>query len=1089
MITRGARICLELIVGSVAVLGLAAVLVVWRLSEEPLSIDFVKDYLEAGLLNEETGTRVEADHIFLQWDQNASELEVRAEGIRAFEANGQLIAAIPAADVRLAWSALLVGVVAPQSFEISGARLRLERTAEGKLRFADAVSAKEDKEAGEASALSAFSIRGLLGETMRAADPSRPFTYLERVIIRDGRIRLVDLSRGQVIDAEDTRIELLRLPSGLRADLQFSPILAGLSPAVSASVRYELESEELQAEFAISELLIGNLAGLDDALAPLSGVDIPLTLEGFFDLDPDGKLKSARLGFDAKPGPAFLPQHFSQALPVSLLSGFLIYDATAGRLTLNPLRLSFGTEAEAGPAFTASANVELRADGIEVAAELKGANIQATELPTYWPLNVSKGGRAWVLENITAGKADDLSLSLRFALGRDGEMTIHEVDGGFSLEDMEVYYLKPIPPITQASGRAHIKPGGLFFEVESARRGNIRIKNAQIDMPNLGADVEIIDITFESDGPVAAALDLLAHPRLDLISRLGIDHKSISGEYWSEVKFKMPMIDALDEDDIEVSATAKISGAKLVDLVLSRDITDGEIALALTGEAMTLEGDARFVGMPFSFEWNESFTGKPGPRTVIKANFPSVDDAARNELGFDISNNLTGQFALEVEAASGERGDFLVDFVADLERTQMQVAEMKWRKEAGVAGRATGRIVLQDDQLERVEDIVVVAGDLRLSAALDFAPGAKLEQADFARLSFGQQSVSGLTLRPVGSGYQAYVESGTIDLSPWLAGKTDDDERAADASKKDAQPRDAEAPVDIDLTAPKVDRVYFAEDRYLSDVSLTLVRRNGAWVSANLKGRVDPRFAYAGEPPDEAEETPRETDFSLEWGPLPDRENEYRLEASMSDSGAFLRAVDVYDDIEGGSFELKGAAAGPFPEHPVELEVEGGDYRLVKAPVMARVLAAASLTGLGNLLSGEGIDFERIAGSATYHELQFQEVDARTSGSALGITTKGNLDLDQNTLNLRGEIVPAYSVNNAAAGIPIIGAILTGGEGGGIIAFTYRVEGDIDDPDVAVKPLAALTPGFLRSIFLIEPGSGDYDEADPDGDVEPGPQR
>ena len=1092
MIRRSARLCLEFCIGFAAIVGLVAVLFVWRLAEEPLPIDFAKRYIEAGFFNEETGTRLEADHLYLQWDENAGELEVSAQKVRAYDASDRLIAAIPAVDVRLAWSALLAGVIAPQSIQIDGARLRLERTADGELRFTDSpvqqTGAEQDGEAtGALPMFSAFSIRGLLGELMLAPDPQRPLTYLDSVQVTDGRVRLIDKSLGRVLDAEDTRIDLQRLSNGLRANLSLSPVLAGKRPRVSAAVHYEPDIERFEAEFAVENLLISDLAPLDESLSDLAGVEIPMTAEGRIDLDPDGRIQHARLGFDGKPGQAYLPEFFEEALPVSLLSGFVIFDAGSRRLTVNPLRLSFGTQDAAGPAFTASANVELRDEGLEVAAEVKGANVQAESLATYWPLNVAQSGRAWVVENITAGSGDDLTVSARFAMGTDGTTTIHDIDGGFAFEGLEIHYLRPVPPITEVTGRASLLPSGIRFDVESAKRGELTVTGAVVEMPDLGQEEEVVDIAFQAKGPLAAALDELDHPRLDLISRFGISHSGATGAVSADVKMTFPMIEDLPEERLVVSARADITDGGLGEFVMSQPLSDGQLVLEVTNKEMSLSGDAQLGGVPLSLTWQESFSDTVEPQATLKASIPRMDGPARQRFGFDAYPYLSGPLALELEASRQQSGTMAIDFAADLATASLELPEMRWKKDAGVPGQAIGRVLLQNEKLERVEDIELQAGDLRLSAAMDLTQEGELERLDFASLAFGQQSFTGLLVEPVNGGYRASVQSGTIDLSPWLAGRAADDDVVA--TRVETPERAAEPPVDIEVTAPGLARVYFAQDRYLSDVSLRLVRKRGAWLMAKLSGRVDPRFALTGNTPSRDAEAPRETEFSLDWGPVPDHANDYRLDVRTSDLGAFLRAIDLYDDIEGGEFQVDGRSAGPFPEHPVELTVEGGSYRLVRAPIMARVLGAASLTGLGNLLSGDGIDFNQLKGEATYHELQFQRIEARTHGSALGITTKGKLDLDQDTLALVGEIVPAYTLNNAVSGIPLIGNLLTGGEGGGIIAFTYSVEGAINDPSVGVNPLSALTPGFLRNIFLSDPNASDQSAAKPQAEEDKGPDR
>ena len=59
--------------------------------------------------------------------------------------------------------------------------------------------------------------------------------------------------------------------------------------------------------------------------------------------------------------------------------------------------------------------------------------------------------------------------------------------------------------------------------------------------------------------------------------------------------------------------------------------------------------------------------------------------------------------------------------------------------------------------------------------------------------------------------------------------------------------------------------------------------------------------------------------------------------------------------------------------------------------------------------------------------------------------------------------------------MPLLGAILSGGEGEGVFAITFTLSGDADDPDIFVNPLSLLTPGFLRNVFEGAPGKKSED--------------
>ena len=91
--------------------------------------------------------------------------------------------------------------------------------------------------------------------------------------------------------------------------------------------------------------------------------------------------------------------------------------------------------------------------------------------------------------------------------------------------------------------------------------------------------------------------------------------------------------------------------------------------------------------------------------------------------------------------------------------------------------------------------------------------------------------------------------------------------------------------------------------------------------------------------------------------------------------------------------------------------------------------------------------------------------DARAFSSSLGLTARGTIDLDLERATLDGTIVPAYFFNSLLGNIPLVGRLFSPEQGGGLFAANYAVRGKLDNPDVTINPLAALTPGFLRGLF------------------------
>lgn len=192
---------------------------------------------------------------------------------------------------------------------------------------------------------------------------------------------------------------------------------------------------------------------------------------------------------------------------------------------------------------------------------------------------------------------------------------------------------------------------------------------------------------------------------------------------------------------------------------------------------------------------------------------------------------------------------------------------------------------------------------------------------------------------------------------------------------------------------------------------------------------------------------------------------DYRFDATTDDTGALLRALDVRDTVKGGRMHVTGRSDGPLPKHDLKGRIDVDNYTLVGAPSLASVLTFASLTGLLDTLNGNGIWFEKLESDFTLSDGVVRTDLLHAYGAAIGITAKGKVNLDESNLDLEGTVVPAYTFNRLINSIPIISTILTGGEGEGVLAFTYSLKGPLANPVASVNPLSVLAPGFLRKLF------------------------
>ena len=136
------------------------------------------------------------------------------------------------------------------------------------------------------------------------------------------------------------------------------------------------------------------------------------------------------------------------------------------------------------------------------------------------------------------------------------------------------------------------------------------------------------------------------------------------------------------------------------------------------------------------------------------------------------------------------------------------------------------------------------------------------------------------------------------------------------------------------------------------------------------------------------------------------------------------------------------------------------NFKVQEIPVFAKILSLASLQGIADLLTGEGIRF-------TDFEMSFSNKDGLTTieemyaiGPAVSILMDGYIE--SKTLSLRGTLVPATTINRSIASIPLLGKILIGNKTGeGVFGVSFKIKGHPKNLKTSVNPIKTLTPRFI----------------------------
>jgi len=138
------------------------------------------------------------------------------------------------------------------------------------------------------------------------------------------------------------------------------------------------------------------------------------------------------------------------------------------------------------------------------------------------------------------------------------------------------------------------------------------------------------------------------------------------------------------------------------------------------------------------------------------------------------------------------------------------------------------------------------------------------------------------------------------------------------------------------------------------------------------------------------------------------------------------------------------------------------NFKIKEVPVLAKILILASLQGIADLLTGEGIRFDdfEMDYESSNNSTKIKEMYA--IGPAISILMDGYIIKSNNLTSLSGTLVPATTINKTISKIPLLGNILVGKKvGEGVFGVSFKIKGPPKNLKTTVNPVKTLTPRFI----------------------------
>jgi hypothetical protein len=1110
-----------------------AAVFMFRLSQGPVALTFLKSPLENAINSNLAGYRVALNDAVIERDSATGQPRVRLRNIVLQDATGAVIARAPRAAIGIDGTAILMGRLVPRQLELIGPRIEFYRHLDGTLSlgfggkgsFADSDSASQDAAGQEAEpvkeATTTRHLRDFLAkELLSSGEGTTAVSTLDAVKVSNATLTMFDEFNQASWNAPSANLVFRRMPYGFALFADMS-IATGNQPWRSELVaNYRMASRSFAVSARIFDLVPAELSSKVFALHQLAQVRFPLSGKAELELTDEGLITKATAELTASEGMIGFPDYIAD--PIAIKEGLLRLDldTATGALLITDSTLGLGgSQAQIEGKIHPRRLEDGRLSALDISFSAK--NISMGSAPraknTLQFERVELKGVASVLES--RFDIEDLILRTGSAGVRvrgtfEGQDRAIGVRLSGVLRDLPVSVVQKLWPPSIAPNtrkwlnvnvsRGHVPEGQFQINVPGsavadAFRG-VPIPNHMVDVRFALRDVETryfaklpaisgasgsgrlqgnrFDLTLENGEVVLPSGGRLAFLRGSLETPT-LHAKVVPAKIHVVAKGgAQHFVELLDQEPLNASANVRpenMGGDADVQIDADLKFQKGRKA-QIEMRALAEVKDVRLKGV---FEQadidggNMSFIygkGKVQAKGTVQLNkVPTFIQWSKN-----VGKALPSEEKLYIEAE-----------LDDQERLKLGL-------DMGGFVRGPVRIKLTADRPRgrlgkaKVEAILTKA-ELRIDAMRWWRPPGIESKANF-EVDFTDPEVKAITNLQVSGGNTSI--RGDVRLNAKGEILSADFPRVVldDENRFRMKMRRKDGVAVTTVAGEAFDARHLINGMFKQDSSGGFVKKPSTYLPVVIRADFDRVYTNRGEVLVDVKgnlrvlgSTVEEADIQgtfLNGAPatikiLPG--DGYReMSVVIRDAGAALRAANLYSKAAGGQLELTaqlGTAADPS---------------IKRGMLTIRNFAIRDETALSEIdrtdhtvrtkPSGprnQAMAFTKLTVPFSSDQTFVRIGESLLKGPEMGATVQGVIRRRDGAIDIGGTIIPAYELNSALGEVPLLGEILTGGKGQGVFGVTFALRGTMQKPQFIVNPVSALAPGFLRRIFEM---GGNYPE-------------
>lgn len=660
------------------------------------------------------------------------------------------------------------------------------------------------------------------------------------------------------------------------------------------------------------------------------------------------------------------------------------------------------------------------------------------DLSTLWPANLAPIPREWVTTNLSSGSINgtiNTEMTLTFMpQAQLSDLTIHDLSGDLYPTGVTVSYFGELPKVEQTKAHCTYTQKQFIINSITGIVNGLQLAHGHIVIDDLHKADQSIQITLDLIGNVARAFEIISAKPLFLLQKLGLSLQQPEGLSTTHVFLKFPLETGLDLDQVYVEANAHIADAKatLDDIITGYPLafTKGDFDLNVNRNHLHLSGLAHIADAPATLEWTEYFNNTSGP--FIR----KLQLQARKSIiaGNSDSPLIKGTLPIDLLYEKGNSHQVSFYLKAPLDDVILNLPWFSYHKSL------TDTALLELEAHSKPnEDIVIHKGSLNgtnINLEMSGKWGDKTKKITTSHLKIGDtQGKLSLVQKNERLKLQGHLNE--IDIFPFLNSPTFSENSSDSLPSFDG---------DVHL---KLDKLVFSNTYDIKNITFIAQLTKGELQTLSVQDTAD-EFHFALTPAENGIQT-----FNLE----------------ANNAAELLELFTPGNDFSDGKINFVGHIQRPLPPSSAKTdttftmdgEIDIRNLTVHEAPTLAKILSLSSVDGILQNLSGKGLKFDQGHAHISWKPGEFSIHQAYLTGTALGLTFAGTILGDQ--VNLTGEVIPFYSINNVLSQIPIVGKILSGNSEHAVFSTPFILSGHRKNLNIQVQPLTTLAPGGMRKIF------------------------